>query len=168
MRLSCSHPTNHSSRRRLLLSGMASLLGCILVQGAIAAEAPGPAPAAQSAAADLAQLTGTWVVTAAEISGKPFDLIVGGHIIFMSDRFDLHTASGNHLQGTLRVDTLARPMQMDLLLATGGRWLAIYSVEGNSLRLNYVEDGNGAQRPTGFVTTSDTPGTVIVLRREPN
>jgi hypothetical protein len=55
---------------------------------------------------------------------------------------------------------------MDLIHADGARWEAIYIVEGETFRLNYVEAGGKDARPTTFVTNDATEATVIVLRRE--
>ena len=111
-------------------------------------------------------LQGRWVVTAAEHQGKPFDAIKGGVMTIAADAFEVRTASGNLLKGTLRLDASKQPSQMDLIHADGSRWEAIYIVEGGTLRLNYVEAGGKDARPTTFKTNDATEATVIVLRRE--
>lgn len=125
---------------------------------------------AQAADADAtavdAALQGTWVVTAAEQGGKPFDVIKGGRLQIAGNTFDLLTAAGNRFAGTLRTNSEANPRQIDFLLDTGVVWLGIYAHSGTVFRYNYVEGGDGAQRPTVFATTADTPGTVIVMRKQ--
>lgn len=117
-------------------------------------------------AAELGHLRGAWTVTAAEQGGKPFDAIKGGVLSIDGAAFALRTASGNELAGTIAVDPATVPKQLDFLHSTGAVWEAIYTVAGEVLRLNYVEQGD-APRPTVFATTADTPGTVIVLQKAP-
>jgi uncharacterized protein (TIGR03067 family) len=113
-----------------------------------------------------ASLQGRWVVTAAEHRGKPFEAIKGGVMTIAGDGFEVRTASGNLLKGTLKLDVSEQPWQMDLLHADGGRWEAIYAVEGDTFRLNYIDTEGKESRPTTFATSDDTEATVIVLRRE--
>ena len=114
----------------------------------------------------LAPLQGRWVVTAAEHNGKPFDAIKGGVMTISSDGFEIRTASGNMLKGTLRLDPSKQPSQMDMTHADGARWEAIYAIDGETFRLNYVEAGGKDVRPTTFTTSNTTEATVITLRRE--
>lgn len=122
------------------------------------------AAAQQSVDESLVPLQGGWTVTAAEQGGRPFDAIKGGVLDVDGEVFDLVTASGNEIGGVLRVEVDAQPQQIDFLLSDGVVWEGIFTVRGDILRMNYVERGD-AERPTIFATTSDTPGTVIVLRR---
>ncbi len=120
---------------------------------------------AQSPAATT-PLQGRWVVTAAEHQGKPFDAIKGGVMTIAGDGFEVRTASGNLLKGTLTLDASKQPAQMDMTHADGARWEAIYVVDGDTFRLNYVEAGGKDPRPTTFTTNDATEATVIILRRE--
>lgn len=114
----------------------------------------------------LAPLQGRWVVTAAEHEGKPFDAIKGGVMTITADSFEVRTASGNMLKGTLKIDPSTQPSQMDMIHADGARWEAIYAIDGETFRLNYVEAGGKDARPTTFATFDTTEATVITLRRE--
>ncbi len=111
-------------------------------------------------------LQGSWTVRAAEQGGQPFDAIVGGQLRIDGSSFALRTATGNELNGILRLDDAASPMQIDFVLSEGDVWEGIYVASGDVLRLNYVEADDGLARPNVFATTADTPGTVIVLARE--
>ena len=111
-------------------------------------------------------LQGRWVVTAAEHQGKPFDAIKGGVMTIVGDAFEVRTASGNMLKGTIRLDPSKQPSQMDMIHADGARWEAIYIIEGETFRMNYVEAGGKDARPATFTTNDTTEATVIVLRRE--
>jgi uncharacterized protein (TIGR03067 family) len=115
---------------------------------------------------DVAPLQGRWVVTAGEHNGKPMDSIVGGVMTVAGNGFEIRTASGNVLKGTLRLDTSRRPLHMDMIHADGVEWEAIYEVTGNRLRLNYVEKGGKDPRPTAFTTSATTEESIVVLRRE--
>ncbi len=57
------------------------------------------------------------------------------------------------------------PRQLDFVHANGTVWEAIYSADRDVFRLNYVEVDGRNKRPTLFATSSDTAGTVIVMRR---
>jgi uncharacterized protein (TIGR03067 family) len=118
------------------------------------------------AQSNTAALQGRWVVTAAEHDGKPFDAIKGGVMTIAGDAFEVRTASGNMLKGTIRLDASKQPSQMDMIHADGARWEAIYDVQGDTFRVNYVEAGGKDQRPTTFTTSATTEATVIILRRE--
>lgn len=126
----------------------------------------GIAAFAQDAADEARTLQGVWAVTAAEQRGKPFDAIKGGVLSIAERSFALKTAAGNEFKGELRINPAVTPRQLDFVHGSGGPvWEAIYSVNDDVLRLNYVEGGGSDKRPTIFATTADTAGTVIVMRR---
>ena len=111
-------------------------------------------------------LQGRWVVTAAEHDGKPFEAIKGGVMTISGAAFEIRTASGNLLRGTLTLIPSTQPSQMDMVHADGAKWEAIYALDGETLRLNYVEAGGKDVRPTTFTTSNATEATVIILRRQ--
>ena len=113
----------------------------------------------------LQTLQGEWTVAAAEQRGRPFDVIVGGVLTITGDRFALLTATGNELQGQIRIDATQSPGHLDFVHDDGLLWEAIYAVQPDFFRLNYVEADADTSRPTVFATTADTPGTVIVMER---
>ena len=115
---------------------------------------------------ELRRIQGVWAVTAGEQRGRPLDAIKGGVLSIAERSFALKTAAGNEFKGDLRVNPGASPRQLDFVHANGGPvWEAIYSVNDDVLRLNYVEGGGSDKRPTIFATTADSAGTVIVMRR---
>ena len=123
--------------------------------------------AAPSVAQDApAMLQGRWVVTSGEHNGKPMDSIKGGVMTIAGNAFEVRTASGNLLKGTLRADTSKRPFELDMLHADGERWEAIYSVEGDVLKLNYVEAGGKDPRPKTFTTSATTEESIVTLQRQ--
>jgi uncharacterized protein (TIGR03067 family) len=123
--------------------------------------------AAQDQSADeFGKLEGGWMVVAAEQRGKPFDAIRGGALVIEGRTFFLRTAAKNEFKGELKIDASKSPKQLDFIHAQGGAvWQAIYTVDEETFRLNYVEAGDKTARPTIFATSSDSAGTVIVMNR---
>ena len=113
-----------------------------------------------------APLQGRWVVTGGEHGGKPMDSLKGGLMNISGTAFEIRTASGNMLKGTLRLDAGTRPFKMDMVHADGEVWEAVYETTADTLRLNYVEKGGKDPRPTGFTTSEKTEESVVTLRRE--
>lgn len=119
-------------------------------------------------AQDLASapLQGRWVVTGGEHGGKPMDSIKGGVMSVVGEAFEIRTASGNILKGTLRLDASTPPFKMDLVHADGEVWEAVYETTADTFRLNYVEKGGKDPRPTSFTTSEKTEESIVTLRRE--
>lgn len=136
----------------------------VFVLGLIVAVAT--SASAQDKLGALAPLQGRWVVTAAEHNGKPLDAIKGGVMTIAGDAFEVRTASGNVLKGTLRSDSSKTPGQLDMLHADGERWEAIYEVAGDAFRINYVEAGGKDPRPTRFTPSATTEESLVTMRRE--
>jgi len=115
---------------------------------------------------ELKKLEGGWIVVAAEQRGKPFNAIRGGGLLIEGRTFLLRTAAKNEFKGELRIDPSKSPKQLDFIHAgTGVVWQAIYSVDEETFRLNYVEAGGRDPRPTLFATSSESAGIVIVMNR---
>lgn len=115
-------------------------------------------------AADPA-LQGSWTVIGAQHGGKPMDGLTGGTMTVTGDRFEIHTASGNTLKGSLRVDLQAKPATMGMVHDSGLRWQAIYEAKGDDFKLNYIDAGGPDKLPTEFRTTPDTEATLVILKR---
>ena len=115
-------------------------------------------------AADSA-LQGNWTVIAAQHGGKPMDGLKGGTMTVTNNRFEIHTASGNTLKGRLQLDTSKKPATMGLLHDSGLRWEAIYDVNGDDFRLNYIDTAAGEKLPTAFRTTESSEATLVILKR---
>lgn len=138
---------------------MQLFLLAILASAAASVGAQAPSPA-------LAPLQGRWVVTGAEHNAKPLDAIKGGVMTIKGDAFEIRTASGNMLKGTLRLDASKKPGHMDLLHAGGDRWEAVYEMTADGFRMNYVEAGGKDARPAAFTTSEKTEESLVVLRRD--
>jgi uncharacterized protein (TIGR03067 family) len=113
-----------------------------------------------------APLQGRWVVVDAEHNGKPMSGLNGGVMTVTGSAFEIRTASGNVLKGTLKLDATKKPAHMDLVHADGAIWEAVYETSGDTFRLNYVEKGEKDPRPASFKTSEKTEESLIVLRRE--
>lgn len=111
-------------------------------------------------------LQGRWVVTGGEHGGKPMDAIKGGVMTVTGNAFEVRTASGNLLKGTLRVDASKKPMEVDLTHADGEVWEAIVELTSDGFRMNYVEKGEKDPRPKGFTTSAATEESVVTLRHD--
>jgi uncharacterized protein (TIGR03067 family) len=122
--------------------------------------------AAASAQDPSAALQGRWVVTGGEHNGKPMDSLNGGVMTITGNAFEIRTASGNILKGTLRLDPSKTPLHMDMIHADGAQWEAIYETTADTLRLNYVVKGEKDPRPASFKTSEATEESLIVLQRE--
>ena len=71
---------------------------------------------AQDAAAPL---QGRWVVVDGEHNAKPMKGLNGGVMTVTGTAFEIRTASGNMLKGTLKLDASTKPAQMDMVHADG-------------------------------------------------
>jgi uncharacterized protein (TIGR03067 family) len=92
--------------------------------------------------------------------------IKGGLLTIRDQRFALHTPNGSDFPGQLKIDASTMPLSLDFVHADGTVWEAIYAVEGDAFRLNYIEAGGKEKRPTLFETGSDTEASIIVLQRQ--
>ena len=118
---------------------------------------------AQDAAAPL---QGRWVVVDGEHNGKPMKGLNGGIMTVTGTAFEIRTASGNMLKGTLKLDATKKPAQMDMVHADGAVWEAVYETTGDTFRLNYVLKGEKDPRPTSFKTSEKTEESLVVMQRE--
>lgn len=111
-------------------------------------------------------LQGRWVVVDGEHNGKPMKGLNGGVMTVTGSAFEIRTASGNILKGTLKLDATKKPAQMDMVHADGVVWEAIYETSGDMFRLNYVAKGEKDPRPATFRTSEKTEESLIVLQRQ--
>jgi uncharacterized protein (TIGR03067 family) len=121
---------------------------------------------APSAGDGLALLQGKWVLASAETDGAPVDsdelkdavLTIKGnsYTVAFPDRTD---------EGTFKLDLTKQPNQMDVSPGNGGDALvAIYQVDGRTMRICYGRDGG--PRPTEFKTSSGSSALLIIWKRK--
>ena len=111
-------------------------------------------------------LQGRWVVVDGEHNAKPMKGLNGGVMTVTDTAFEIRTASGNILKGTLKLDSSRKPAQMDLVHADGVVWEAVYETTGDTFRLNYVVKGEKDPRPATFKTSEKTEESLVVLQRQ--
>ena len=111
-------------------------------------------------------LQGRWVVVDGEHNARPMQGLNGGVMTVTGTAFEIRTASGNMLKGTLRLDASKKPAHMDLVHADGVVWEAIYETIGDTFRLNYVVKGEKDPRPATFKTSDKTEESLVVLQRQ--
>jgi len=147
--------------------------------GRVQVTLPGGAdrPEAQAGAGvpDQKAIEGTWQILSAYDSGRqppkkaPVMLMVFAGNRFMFQYRD--PESGPELvSGTFTLDPSLRPKSIDLLPQSGGtvrpgtKWLGIYELKGDRLRICFNE--SGAPRPNRFASEPNSPNDVLLeLRR---
>jgi uncharacterized protein (TIGR03067 family) len=116
-----------------------------------------------------AELKGSWTVTAAEQDGQPLDRIKGNTLTVEGNRFFIKT-KGADLKGTLDVLPDSKPRAMDLRHTEGpveGRvWHAIYSLEGDVLKICYLDPNPDDKRPGAFESTQGSNSLLVTLERD--
>lgn len=118
----------------------------------------------------LEQLQGSWLAVSAERNGKADDDIKGHRLAVTGDRFVLRLADKVLYEGTLKVDTSAKPWQIDFRHASGAlkgkSWKGIFALEVGSLKIC----DNGADvdkdRPKMFATKPDSGHVLVAFKRE--
>jgi len=111
-------------------------------------------------------LQGSWTVIGAQHEGRPMDGLNGGVMTVTKERFEIHTAGGSLLKGELRLDRTKTPAQMDLVHDNGLHWEAIYAVDGDDFKINYVAAGGKDKRPGSFKTSPDTEASLVIMKRK--
>jgi uncharacterized protein (TIGR03067 family) len=104
---------------------------------------------------DLKAMQGTWRPTSGESAGKPLggDTFKNAKLVIKDDKYTL-TAGEDPDHGTLKINANRMPKTMDIISAVGvskgRRFLAIYEISGDTLKICY--DLNGKARPKEFRT----------------
>ena len=57
--------------------------------------------------------------------------------------------------------------QIDLALDGGKRWVGIWELVGDTLKLNYVDAAGQYPRPTTFMTAENADGALVTFQRVP-
>lgn len=118
---------------------------------------------------DRESIQGTWLPSAAEFAGMKFpdEIRKSLRMVIKGDQY-LVTEAGSPDQGTLKLNPNTTPKQMDIISTDGankGRtFLAIYELDGDTLRVCYDLSGNG--RPTEFATKQGTKLFLVTYKLE--
>ncbi len=130
---------------------------------------PIPLSAEGSGANDNDAIQGTWLPLTAELGGKTFPDEVR-KTIKLTVEDDKYTVTVGQAvdQGTVKLNPAAKPKELDITGTEGtnkGRTiLAIYELEGNTLRICYALSGAG--RPTEFKTREGSQLFLVTYKRE--
>jgi uncharacterized protein (TIGR03067 family) len=119
--------------------------------------------------AEFKRLQGNWVVTAAERDGQALDRIKGNRLSVQDRSFTIKTQTGFEMKGDLLLDPAQDPRHMDLVHQEGllrdKTWQAIYHLDGDTLKICYVDPDAGKDRPREFATAEDSSTQLVVLER---
>jgi uncharacterized protein (TIGR03067 family) len=113
---------------------------------------------------------GTWRPTSTELGGQklPDEVQAAITLVIEGETYTLLLGPQPD-KGTLKFDTAAMPMAMDIVGTDGpnkGRTiLAIYELDGDTLRICY--DLTGKARPTKFESPAGTQLFLVTYKRQP-
>src|ERR1700722_17674854 len=122
----------------------------------------------QDAADERKLLQGTWLPTAAELGENPFDeaTLKAMKLVIEGDKYTVTVGKAID-KGTTKIDPAAKPKTMDVIGAEGPNkgktFLAIYELNGDTLRVCYDLSGKG--RPTEFKSTEGTQLFLVTYKR---
>jgi len=118
---------------------------------------------------DAKSMAGTWLLSAAELGGEIFPDEARKTIkLVIDDGKYAVTVGKNSDRGTVKLDPLKKPKQMDIIGTEGpnkGKTIfAIYEMTDDTLRICY--DLGGKARPSEFKTSKDTKLFLVTYKRE--
>ena len=122
----------------------------------------------RQARSDLDFLQGTWSIRSLEVDGQsaPADTLAQARIEIKGSRFR-SLGMGDAYEGTLTLDSSARPKTFDLVFSKGPERgntnLGIYEIEGDRWKLCLATRGDA--RPRKFATRADTGHALETLQR---
>ncbi|MBI2807355.1 MAG: TIGR03067 domain-containing protein [Planctomycetes bacterium] len=127
-----------------------------------------PSALCGEADADRKALNGTWLPTAAELSGQAFPDDVRKAITLVIKGNEYTVTIGQVTdKGTVKIDATKKPRALDIVGGEGPNkgktFLAIYELKGDTLRICY--DLLGKKRPTEFATKKGAPLFLVTYRR---
>jgi RNA polymerase sigma factor (sigma-70 family) len=113
---------------------------------------------------DAEKLRGTWVAISGEVGGKqaPEAAVQSFKITFGDGKFTLER-DGKSIEGTFKLNPAAKPKAIDTTVE-GKTALAIYSLDGDKLKL--CSDEDGTNRPTEFATKAGVRHVLLIFKRE--
>jgi uncharacterized protein (TIGR03067 family) len=147
------------------------LTACVLIAGRARADD-------EATRKELALLQGTWVIVGKEYGGKKateeevanlaaeVKPTVDGTKIKWSEKLE---KKENASEATFKIDPKARPKTLDVTY-TGGRFkgdtvLAIYEIDGDTLKVCYATTEDGKPRPTEFAGKADGKAVLMTYKR---
>ena len=140
--------------RRVVLRGVLLMAaGLVSISAAIGADD----------ASDLEKLAGTWNFV--KPAGKPPDgKLAAGGVVFKGDTIAFVSTSGK-AEGKFKIDSTQDPKTMDIDMGGSSLTLAIYQLEGDTLKLcHYLGPKAAKERPKAIAADKQT--VVGVLKRK--
>jgi uncharacterized protein (TIGR03067 family) len=102
-------------------------------------------------------LEGTWIAVSMEFGGQVQAVPMNEEVVFTISRGKILVNSGGHREEvTYRLMDNCRPKGIDIIeskgkIGGGGRVVkGIYAIEASKLKLAFIGDGPGVERPRGF------------------
>ena len=142
--------------KRVLIAFVTALL----VGGATSVPAP-----AQTAG----KLDGVWTTVSAERDGKPADELKGHRLTFAGDMFVIQNEGKTIYKGTCKADPGKKPAQIDFTHTEGElkgkRWLGVYALEGDTLRIADNAPDMAKPRPAQLATKTGSGHVLLVFKR---
>jgi len=140
----------------------------ILLAAMIVASSAGPgSDAADAKVKDAVQ--GTWVAESSERSAHAADDLRGHQLTFAGDRFTIRSKGKVVYQGTYTTDPSAKPATIDFKNTAGEmkgkRWLGIYEMDGDTLKICDNADDVSKGRLGALVTTAGSGQILITFKR---
>ena len=125
--------------------------------------AAGSSGAARAADADQAKLEGKWKIESFEFNGMPVEALKNAVREFKDAKYTLTPASGEVFNGAVKLDSTKKPKEIDLVI--NERTLkGIYELEGDTLKISYVLEGD--ERPKELASKPDSRTVLVVHKRE--
>jgi uncharacterized protein (TIGR03067 family) len=126
-------------------------------------------PAARGRDTEGDALQGTWLPAKAELAGKKFpdEVRKSMTLVVKGDRYTVTVGEAVD-RGTVKRNTAAKPKAMDITGSDGPnkgkRFLAIYELKGDTLRVCY--DLSGKARPKEFKTKEGSQLFLVTYKRQ--
>ncbi len=122
-----------------------------------------------SRAQDSGNIQGAWTVVSAERDGRPAADVAEHRLAFSGDTFTIQHESHTLYHGTYAVDPSRKPAQIDFRHAEGTlkgkRWMGIYRLEGEALRICDNAPNMAKPRPKQFSAKSGSGYICMVFKR---
>lgn len=124
----------------------------------------------KKAAFDAAKLVGTWKYVAGTRGGEKVpEERLAGEVVITKETFTLPAGPDAKFVMGYKVDGKASPATIDLEIKDGpvkeGKAQGIISVDGDKIKLCYVNVADNAKRPAKFESTADNKAFMFELKK---
>jgi uncharacterized protein (TIGR03067 family) len=123
---------------------------------------------------DATRLQGSWTAVSAESAGRSYtaDRLqnLAYRVTFQGNTYALQVRGRTTIGATFKLDPAKKPRTIDLAVNEGvfkGKTIyAIYTFEGDTLKICQTRPLPEKDRPTAFATKAGVPGLLFVLKKE--